>query len=409
MTTRRFALLRGLSFASALAAALLFVACATAPALAGPRPAPGGFAPAGSAADAPAKAAPGAPAVKAAGPSAAETEASSLMDKARAAIDSNHLAEGIRSYVSVIAIHEESPSPATKALADAAASELARIGARLSIEPGSEWVDAKGGQLAGASRAVGKEGALSPSVYLYENFGAGKSPVADAPIYFEFARNSGSVVSLVTTDAYGKANTTIARLDEPGKEALVRAYPLFRARGRTYAFKSVFRDFSFLPPANVARIVALETGEFGATDNPQVVDALASVLKPLGLQFVPYNGKLAQDSFRRAFGGDRAALSSFGAVAEEPYAAFVLVEVSPTRQMELNGKKYNIFTAEAAATFRLVRSDGTIVFALPLDRLKGQGGTPEAAVQDALRRAREALSPELEKRLPAIKAALEKE
>lgn len=404
MGKSRFVRGSGLPFA-AVVVALLFPACATAPAAASSAPAVSEAAPSGAAG----QTSTGAPAALAAGPSAAESEASTLMEKARAAIDSNHLAEAIGSYVSVIAIHEESPAPATRALADAAASELARIGSRLSIEPGSEWVDAKGGQLAGASRGVGKDGSLSPSVYLYENFGAGKSPVADAPIYFEFARNSGSVVALVSTDAYGKANTTIARLDEPGKEALVRAYPLFRARGKAYAFKSVFRDFSYLPPANIARIIALESSEFGASDNPQIVDALSQGLRPLGLQFVPYNGKLAQDSFRRAFGGDRAALSSFGAVAEEPYAAFVLVEVSPVRQMELNGKKYNIFTAEVAATFRLVRADGTIVYALPLDRLKGQGGTPEAAAQDALRRAREALAPELERRLPAIKAALEKE
>ncbi|MBL8966598.1 MAG: hypothetical protein JNG85_06285 [Spirochaetaceae bacterium] len=374
----------------ALLALVAFASCATPPAAAAPAtPAAGG-----------------APAVSG---SAAELEAEGLAAKARAALDSNHLAEAIRFYVSVIAIHGESPSAGTKARADAAAAELQKIGQRLSIEPGSEWFDAKGGQVAGDARGLGKEGALFPSVYLYENFGAGKSPVADAPIYFEFLKNSGSIISLVTTDPYGKANTTIAKLDEPGKEALVRAYPLFRARGSSYVFKSVFRDFSYLPPANIARVIVLETSESGASDNPQTVDAVVQALKPLGLQFVAFNGKLADDAFKKAFGGDRAALGSFGADAKAPYVAFVLVEADKSRQMELNGKKYNIFTTQARATFRLIRADGTVVYALPLDGIKGQGGTPEAAALDGIKRAREALVPEIEKRLEAMKSSLYRE
>ncbi len=78
--------------------------------------------------------------------------------------------------------------------------------------------------------------------------------------------------------------------------------------------------------------------------------------------------------------GKSKALASLGVDAGSPYAAFVLVEVAPSRQMELNGKKYNIFTAAARLNFRLVRSDGSIVYSLPIDEIKGQGGTQEAAV-----------------------------
>jgi len=334
-------------------------------------------------------------------------EMDSLLAKARDAIDSNHLTEAIRAYVSVIAIHEEGPSPETMAEAGQAATALARIGGTLTLEPASEWVDPKGTQIAGSTRSVGKDGALHPSVYLYESFGAGKAPVPDAPIFFEFAKNSGSMVQVVTTDAYGKANTTVARIDEPGKDAVIRAYPLFRARGKTYAFRSVFRDFAYLPPANIARVVALEISEFGASDNPQVVDSTIAVLKPVGLQLAPHNGKLAPDSFKLAFGGDAKALAAFG--AEAPYTAFILVEATDIRQMELNGKKYNIYTCAAKATFRLVRSDVTVVFALPLDALKGQGGTKEAAVADGYKRARDALAPALQNSLQGIRDALMKE
>ena len=359
-------------------------------------------APQAQAADKPAPAA----AVPAVAP-AALAEMDSLLSKASDAADSNHLSEAIRAYVSVIAIYEESPSADAKARAEKAAAELARIGGRLTLEPSSEWMDPKGTQLAASTRAAGKEGALNPSVYLFESFGAGKSPVPDASIYFEFSKNSGSLVQLVTTDAYGKANTTIAKINEPGKDAVVRAYPLFRARGKAYAFKSVFRDFVYLPPANVARVMALETSELGASDNPQVVDATIAALKPVGLQMAPFNGKLAPDAFRLAFGGDAKALASFG--AEAPYTAFILVEASDLRQMELNGKKYNIFTAMTKATFRLVRADGTVVFALPLEAVKGQGGTREAAVADGYKRARDALTPAIQANLQGIKDALTKE
>jgi len=362
-------------------------------------------APDASAALPPSEAIPAAEAAQSA--SATATEIDSLLARARDAEDSNHLSEAIRAYVSVIAIYEEGAAPEAQARAEEAAKALARIGGSLSLEPAGEWVDAKGAQVAGSTRKAGKEGGMAPSVYLFESFGAGKSPVADAPIYFEFVKNTGSLVQVVATDAYGKANTTIAKIDEPGKEAVIRAYPLFRARGKTYAFRSVFRDFAYLPPANVARVVALERSELGASDNPQVVDSAIATLKPAGLQLAPYNGKLAPDTFRLAFGGDAAALASLG--ADAPYTAFILVEASDLRQMELNGKKYNIFTSAATATFRLVRSDGTVVFALPLDPVKGQGGTREAAVSDGFRRAREALTPALQNSLQAIRDALAKE
>jgi hypothetical protein len=336
-------------------------------------------------------------------------EMSAYLSKAQDAADSNHLAEAIRSYVAVLAMAEESPSPDAKAKADEASVQLARIATRLSLEPAGEWMDSKGTQVAGDSRSLGKEGGLSPAVYLFENFGTGKSPVADVPIYFQFAKNSGSMVSFVTTDAYGKANTTVAKLDEPGKDAVIRAYPVFKSRGKSYAFQTVFRDFAYLPPANVVKVLALESSEAGVSDNPGTVDSVAAVLKQTGLQILPFNAKLATESFQRAYGGEIKALSSLGINAASPYAAFVLVEVAPARQMELGGKKYNIYTAAAKLSFRLLRADGSIVYSLPIDGLKGQGGTKEAAISDAYKRARDAIGPELQKRLDDIQDALTKE
>src|SRR5208282_3445847 len=239
-----------------------------------------------------------APGDAAAAATPALAEMDSYLAKAQDAADSNHLSEAIRSYVTVLALADTSPSPDAKSKADQASAELARIGSRLTLEPASEWVDPKGTQIAASSRSLGKDGGLSPAVYLYENYGTGKSPVADAPVYFQFVKNSGSLV----------------------------------------AFQAVFRDFAYLPPANVVRVIALESSELGVSDSPRTVDPAAAVLKQTGLEVLPFNAKLAPDDFRDAYSGQAKALAALGVDAASPYAAFVLVEVAPARQMELNGK-----------------------------------------------------------------------
>jgi hypothetical protein len=341
--------------------------------------------------------------------SSAASEMSAYLTKAQDAIDSNHLAEAIRSYVAVLALAEENPSAEAAAKAKTAEAELGKIAARLSLEPAGSWIDPKGNQIEGDSRSLGKDGGLAPAVYLFENFGTGKSPVGDAPIYFEFAKNSGSLIAFVTTDAYGKANTTVAKLDEPGKEAVIRAYPVFKARGKAYAFQGAFRDFAYLPPARVIKVLALESSEYGASDTPGTVDAVASVLKDAGLEVLPFNAKLASSDFQRAYAGDAKSLAALGISASSPYAAFVLVEVAGAKQMELGGKKYNIFTAAVNVSMRIVRRGGSIVYSMNLDGIKGQGASKEAAVADAYRRARGGIGPALQRRMDELEAALTKE
>jgi len=337
------------------------------------------------------------------------SEMSDYLSKAQDAIDSNHLAEAIRSYVAVLALAEGNSDAEARTKAATAEAELAKIATRLSLEPAGAWIDPKGNQVSGDARSLGKDGALQPSVYLFENFGTGKAPVGDAPIYFEFTKNSGSLLSFVTTDAYGKANTTVAKLDEPGKEAVIRAYPVFTSHGKTYSFQSAARDFAYLPPASVVRVLALESSANGVSDNPLSVDPVAAALKNAGLEVLPFNAKLAPSDFQKAYGGDTQALSSLGVDANSPYAAFVVVEVAEARQLELNGKKYNIFTAGANVSFRLVRLGGSIVYSMSLDGIKGQGASQEAAVADAYRRASNGIGPALQKKMDEITAALTKE
>lgn len=336
-------------------------------------------------------------------------EMASYLSKARDAEGSNHLAEAIRSYVTVLAIAADAGSEDAKSKAEPARAELERIGTRLSLEPSSEWLDSKGSQVAASSRSIGVAGGLEPSVYLYENYGTGKSPVADAPIAFGFVKNGGSLVGSVTTDAYGKANTNLAKLDAPGVEAVIRATVVFRSRGMAYSFPSLYRDFAYLPPSMAARVYALESSELGLGQNPQSADAVAAVLEQAGLQTYAASAAPAKEDFLRAFDGDRAALSALGADASLPYLGLVMIEVGSSRQVELNGKKYNIFTAAAKISFRLLRGDGSVVLSRAVDGVKGQGANKEAAVADAYRRSREALSEELQKGLESLRSALAKD
>ena len=331
-----------------------------------------------------------------AGEKAAAAEADAYMAKALEAIETRHLSEAIRSYVAALARAEAYPSLRPRA-AEAEAA-LAMIGARLTLEPSSDWVDAKGAQTAGSTRELAKGGGRAPAVFLFESFGEVKSPVADASISFAFERNSGTLIGSAATDAYGEANSSVFSLDEPGEEAVIRAFPEFLVDGRAYAFKDVFRDFAYLPSIDAALVASLERSEFGPSDDPKSIAAVSEALGPIGIELAPRNGKLSEPLFLDAFGGKLSALAAMGLSDSLPYAAFALVEVSPSRQMEYDGKKYEIYTASAAIGFRIVRSDGSVLFSLKPASAMGQGGSREAAVADAYRRSGIALSAALRER-----------
>lgn len=357
------------------------------------------------------------PAPASPGPSPARTEGSSqlpliqemerLLSSGKAALEANHLSEGIRSFVAVLALGEENPSAQASRLRDEAEAQLVRIGTRLSLEPGELWIGPDGSQVAGSCRSVGKEGALNPAVLLFENWGSGKSPVADASIRFEFVRGGGALTAVVATDVYGRANAILSRLDSPSSDAVVRAVPVFTERGYTYAFHAARRDFSYLPPSNVARVVALERGANGVASNSQTLDYVASVLKSAGLAAAPLEGKLPGGAFDRAYEGDPTAIRALASASGASFIAFVVSDASAPRQTEYGGKKYNIFTSECRTTLRILRDDGTLVFTLPLGNIRGQGGTPQAATADAFAKARSSLASELNKRIEEIRKSVD--
>ena len=245
-----------------------------------------------------------------------------------------------------------------------------------------------------------------PTVYLYESNGFGKSVVPDAMIRFEFVTNKGRLNETVRTNHRGIANTTISSIASPGKDATIRAFPIFSSEGYTFALRTVFRDFTYLAPPNIAIVIALERTPFGFTENPRVLDAVASSLKPLGIQTIGYNGVLDPGRFMSAFGGDRNDLASFAGSTNPGFFALLLVEIGTPVQMQLQGRLYTIFTAIGRATIRIVRADGTIVFAEAKDGIRGQGGSGQAAVDDSLVKIRSEMTTLIADRTAAIQKAL---
>jgi hypothetical protein len=329
-------------------------------------------------------------------------EIDALMVKAKESLEANRLAEGMQFYISAL-------GRASRAGIKNRTEELTGIinatGAKLTIEPHEGWIANDGSQRAGDVRSAARGEGLMPTVYLYESYGFGKSVVPDAMIRFEFVNNEGKLNDTVRTDPRGMANTIISSIASPGRDATVRAFPIFSAEGYTYALRTVFREFSYLAPPNIALVMALERTPSGFNENPRVLDAVASSLKPLGVQTISYNGVMAPERFMSAFGGDSNALAAFTGSSNPGYFALLFVEVGPPVQMQLQGRVYNIFTATGKATIRIVRADGTIIFAEAKDGIRGQGGSEQAAIDDCLVKIRSDMTTLLETRAEAIQKA----
>jgi len=335
-------------------------------------------------------------------PDQVDAEIDALVTKASASIDANHLSEGIKFYISALG---KATKASKKSRADEISGTLNAIGTRLTVEPHESWLQPDGSQRSGDSRNAAHGLGLMPAVYLYESYGYAKSAVPDAFIRFEFVENGGNLTASVATDAKGLANTSITSLTAPGKDAVIRAYPIFTSEGYSFAFKNVFRDFGYAAPPNIALVAALEKTPAGDSTNPRVLDAVATSLKPLGVDVVPFNGVLAAARFRAAFDGDAVALAALSGTVKAGYFALVYVEVGTPSRMEYQGKVYNIFTATAKATIRIVRMDGTVVFAESKDGIRGQGGNDQASIDDCLVKVRNELSAIISGRAADIRKA----
>jgi hypothetical protein len=217
---------------------------------------------------------------------------------------------------------------------------------------------------------------------------------------------------LVNTNEFGQANCTVARFDDPRREQVVRATLVYQARGFSYEFADTARDFVYSPPLRRASIVVLERSPLGASVDPYVTDPVFRQLESIDFDFSLYNGALSPEAFARVYNGDLKAIEALGLDEDVSYLVVVLSDCYGVRQIELNGRKFNLFVSDARATLRIVRTaDAKILYQKTVERAHangkhGQGGTEEKAAQDVLRAISEELAAEIAKERQAVATAL---
>ncbi len=331
-------------------------------------------------------------------PPEAVTRMRDYLDNGRMKVEQGMISEGITQLVSVLAEGRKltEPDPQAQELQFAAETELSKIGAALEMEGGTEWMDAAKNQVSASSLDVGSGKSLQPSVILTLNVGGGKTLISGAPITFEFVKGTGVLTAFVNTNDYGQANCALARLENTAEENIVRAALVYRVAGYIYRFKGLEKDFVYLPPTRKATILVLERSPDQVVDDPVILNSVFNPLKNVAFDFSHYNGVLMGDAFLKVFGGDPREIQKLGLEKGVSYLVMVLNDGQSVNQLEMNGKKYNIFKSQTNATTRIIRiSDGKILYTGTIQGVDGQGGSREKAAIDGLRNAAKAMEDKL--------------
>ncbi len=319
--------------------------------------------------------------------------------------------EAIKQYVATLAVYDKlkTKDADSRRLKDKAERELAAIGTVLSLEPGTEWLDVGKNVISVSTTEAGKKGALNPTVTLAVNVGSGRTVVSEAPILFSFIRGSGTLSNAVSvTNEYGVANCLVLSLENPNKEAVIRATVHYTVQGFTYSFQQVKCDFTYSPPSKNAVIVVLDHSEEGASKNPLMIDAVYNAWNDVGVSFAPYNGTLLGDDFFDVYNGNKQSVKALGSTIGVNYLFVVYTDVYSVTQTKFGGKEYNIFKAGAKVSLRIIRvEDGAILYSTSADSVSGQGNSKSAAIADAYRNAVAALIPNLKSDTLRVKRLFE--
>jgi hypothetical protein len=329
-------------------------------------------------------------------------------------MDQGLISEGILNFVTILS--EVSRTKATsddaKQFVKSAEEELNQIGSALSLSAAVEWTDQDKNQVSASTLDVGTPKARSPSVTLTYSYGGTKTVVSGAPVMFEFAKGEGILVTPVTTNEYGQANTTITSLTNVRTENIVRATVSYRVKGYAYTFKGASRDFAYVPPVKKATILVLERatmedGKIYVSAEPIILDRTFNVLKKIDFQYSPYNGKLLGDQYMKVFGGENASIRALGLEEGVSYLVMVLSDAYYVKQVELNGKKYELYKSKTNGTTRVIRAaDGAILYSGTVQSVDGQGNTPEKTVIDGFRTTADKMAEKLEADLKEITKTL---
>jgi hypothetical protein len=326
-----------------------------------------------------------------------------------AKIEEGSVTEGVRQLVAALAERESLASAPREVeeVAEKAKAELTRLGAALSLDSGMEWLDENKNQLTGSVLDVGSPKGIQPSVILSYNMGRGKTLVAGAPILFEFVKGGGVLTASVSTNDYGQATCSIARLDSQNAESVIRASLVYAVNGFTYTMQGVERDFVYVPPSRRATILALERHPKGVNQPPIILDPVFNTLKGVAFDFSNYDGVLMGNAFMNVFAGDPKAIQALGMQKDVSYLVMVLNDCIAVNQVVLDGKTYNIFKSQTTATTRVIRvADGKILYSGAVQGIAGQGGDTGKALLDGFRKAAEEMAAKLRRDLPEIGSAL---
>ncbi len=342
-------------------------------------------------------------------PKDAEERMKSYLANGLEKIDQGSISEGIQQLVAVLSVRNGLGTPTAAALdyANRAEKELTTIGSALSLDSGTEWLDENKNQILASVLDVGTPSALQPSVILAYNMGRGRTLVAGAPIVFEFIKGSGTITAYVTTNEYGQANCSVAKLDSQTTEQVIRASLVYRVNGFTYRFQGVEKDFAFVPPVLRATILVLERSTSGASRSPVILDPVYNTLKGVTFDFSQYDGTLLGDDFDKVFKGDPKAIKALAMKKDVSYLVMVLNDCYSAVQIELDGKKYNLYKSQTTATTRIIRvADGKIMYAGEVPGVAGQGGSLEQAVLDGQKKAATEMAAKLKSDIQEINTAL---
>jgi hypothetical protein len=339
----------------------------------------------------------------------AENRMNSYLSNGLEKINQGSISEGIQQLVAVLAVKNGMSTPSTAALdfANRAEKELTTIGSALSLDSGTEWLDENKNQILASVLDVGTPKAIQPSVILAYNMGRGRTLVAGAPIVFEFIKGSGTITAYVTTNEYGQANCSVAKLDSQTKEQVIRASLVYRVDNFTYQFHGVEKDFAYVPPTLRATILVLEKSSTGTNQPPVILDSVYNTLKGVTFDFSQYDGTLLGAEFTKVFAGEPAAIKSLGMKKDVSYLVMVLNDCYAATQLELDGKKYNLYKSQTTATTRIIRvADGKILYSGQVQGVSGQGGTVDKAILDGYKNAAVGMASKLQSDLKEINAAL---
>ena len=328
-----------------------------------------------------------------------------FLSNGRQKVEQGEISEGITQLVSVLAEAARLAAPAAEAeeLRYAAETELSRIGAALEMESGGEWVDAGKNQVSASSLDVGTPKSLQPSVILTFNLGRRQDPRLRRPHHLPL-RQGRRGAHRVRQHQRLRAGQLLpgAAGQQRRREHRARLAGLPGRRVR-HSFTGLEKDFVYLPPARKATILVLERSADQVMPDPVILDTVFNRLKTVAFDFSHYNGQLLGDSFLKVFGGDPQEIRKLGLEKGVSYLVMVLNDGQAVNQLEMNGKKYNIFKSQTNATTRIIRiSDGKVLYSGAVQGVDGQGGNREKAAIDGLRNAAKAMEDKLAGDLPRI-------